>query len=73
MVPDGSDHRMRRLAYRGPGALLVSVAHERRLRRGPLVALGLRPQLALRQISGAGRPARGEVVVLDRAGRIRVG
>lgn len=73
MVPDGSDHRMRRLAYRGPGALLVSVAHERRVRRGPLVALGLRPQLALRQAYGAARPASGEVVVLDRAGRIRVG
>jgi hypothetical protein len=72
MVPDGSDHRMRRLAYRGPGALLVVVAHERRLRRGPLARLGLRPHLALRELHGVERPARGEVVVLDRNARLRV-
>jgi hypothetical protein len=72
MVPDGSDPRMRRLAYRGPGALLVAVAHERRLRRGPLAVLGLRPHLALRELHGAERPARGEVVVLDRKARLRV-
>jgi hypothetical protein len=72
MVPDGSDHRMRRLVYRGPGALLVAVAHERRLRRGPLAALGLRPQLVLRELDGVERPARGEVVVLDRTARLSV-
>ncbi len=72
MVPDGSDHRMRRLAYRGPGALLVAVAHERRLRRGPLATLGLRPQLVLRELHGVERPARGEVVVLDRTARLSV-
>jgi hypothetical protein len=72
MVPDGSDHRMRRLAYRGPGALLVAVAHERRLRRGPLAMLGLRPQLALRELHGVERPAHGEVLVLDRNARLSV-
>jgi hypothetical protein len=73
MVPDGSEERMRRLRYRGPGALLVAVAHERRLQRGPLVSLGLRPQLALRELHGVARPARGEVIVLDRGARLRVG
>ncbi len=72
MVPDGSDHRMRRLVYRGPGALLIAVAHERRLRRGPLATLGLRPQLALRELDGMERPAHGEVVVLDRKARLSV-
>jgi hypothetical protein len=72
MVPDGSEHRMRRLTYRGPGALLVAVAHERRLRGGPLAMLGLRPQLALQELHGVERPARGEVVVLDRNARLRV-
>src|ERR1700733_3901966 len=72
MGPDGPDHRMRRLAYRGPGALLVVVAHERRLRRGPLARLGLRPHLALRELHGVERPARGEVVVLERNARLRV-
>jgi len=72
MVPDGSEHRMRCLAYRGPGALLVAVAHERRLRGGPLAKLGLRPHLALRELHGVERPARGEVVVLDRNARLRV-
>ncbi|HWG09036.1 MAG TPA: hypothetical protein VN672_08515 [Solirubrobacteraceae bacterium] len=72
MVPDGSDSRMRSLSYRGPGALFVAVAHERRLRRGPLVALRLRSELALRELDVA-RPARGEIVVLDRGARLRVG
>ncbi|MFI4991488.1 MAG: hypothetical protein ACHQHO_11325 [Solirubrobacterales bacterium] len=73
MIPDGSDHRMRRLLYRGPGALLVAVAHERRLRRGPLVSLGLRPELTLRELRGVERPTRGEVVVLDRIAKLSVG
>jgi hypothetical protein len=29
MLPDGSDARLRRLRYRGPGAVLVAVDHER--------------------------------------------
>ncbi len=72
MIPDGSDARLRRLRYRGPGAVLVKVAHERRVRRGPLVALGLRPRLALRGLPAAARPERGEVIVLGPAGRMAV-
>jgi hypothetical protein len=73
VIPDGSDCAMRRLDYRGPGAVLVSVAHERRVRTGPLVALGLRPRLSLRQLDGVARPRRGEVIVLERPGRLRAG
>ena len=29
LLPDGSDGRMRRLRYTGPGAVLVTIAHER--------------------------------------------
>jgi hypothetical protein len=72
MIPDGSDARVRRLRYRGPGAVLVTVAHERHVGRGPLVALGLRPQLALRSLPAAERPSRGEVIVLSRRGRLTV-
>lgn len=72
LVPDGSDARVRRLRYRGPGALLVSVAHERRVRRDPLVALGLRSHMLLRELPGVARPCRGEVILLDRAARISV-
>jgi hypothetical protein len=53
LLPDGSDSRMRRLRYTGPGAVLVSVEHQRRSRaeeRGP---------------SGFGRPGRRSVVTLN--------
>ena len=36
MLPDGSDGRMRRLRYTGPGAVLVTAAHERVEGRGLL-------------------------------------
>jgi hypothetical protein len=73
MIPDGSEHRMRRLSYRGPGALLIAVAHERRVRRGPLASLGVRPQLVLRERRGVPRPGSGEVVVLERTTLLSVG
>jgi hypothetical protein len=71
MLPDGSE-RGRRLRYTGPGALLVAVAHERRAARGPLVWLGLRPHLRVSPILRAPTLAQAEVVVLDRAIRLRV-
>lgn len=71
MLPDGSE-RGRRLRYTGPGALLVGVAHERRAARGPLVWLGLRPHLRVSPMPDAPPPAQAEVVVLERAIRLRV-
>ncbi|HUA73807.1 MAG TPA: hypothetical protein VL988_03535 [Solirubrobacteraceae bacterium] len=73
MLPDGSDRDVRRLDYRGPGALLVGVAHECRVRRGPLIALGLRPRLSLQAREGDGRSSRREVIVIESAARLRVG
>jgi hypothetical protein len=45
MLPDGSEGRLRRLRYTGPGAVLVTVAHEHVDGRSwrPRVALTLRP------------------------------
>ncbi len=38
LIPDGSDARLRRLRYRGPGAVLVCCAHDRAEWSRPLLA-----------------------------------
>jgi hypothetical protein len=72
MLPDGSDAGMRRLRYTGPGALLVTAAHEREVSTGALARLGLRPHVTVRQKPGASQPPRGEVILLRRAARLSV-
>lgn len=72
MLPDGSDARMRRLRYTGPGALLVTAAHERDVRTGALARLGLRPHVIVQEKPGASRPPQGEVILLRRATRLSV-
>jgi hypothetical protein len=77
MLPDGSDSRMRRLSYTGPGAVLVSVEHERRgraLERGPrgIARRGLRPVLSLRAPAGARALAEGQVISLASRARLLV-
>jgi hypothetical protein len=72
MLPDGSDARMRRLRFTGPGALLVRAAHEREVSTGALARLGLRPHVTVRQKSGESDPPRGEVILLRRAVRLKV-
>ena len=78
LLPDGSDGRMRRLRYRGPGAVLVAVEHRREGsptagRTAWLGRLSRRPQVTLREppAVGAGggvvRPA-GAWAVEDRGG-----
>ena len=54
LLPDGSDARLRRLRYTGPGAVLVSVAHERVESSGPS-----RPSLGRRSRLAAARAADG--------------
>jgi hypothetical protein len=72
MLPDGSEGRMRRLRYTGPGAVLVAVAHHRQLRGGALELLGRRPCMVVRQRLGARPPRRGQVIVLERAAQLHV-
>jgi hypothetical protein len=65
MLPDGSDHRVRRLRYRGPGAAVVTVAHERiEGRRGRLARLLRRTDLTVRQLEPACALGRAKVVEL---------
>ncbi|HTD08358.1 MAG TPA: hypothetical protein VK680_05665 [Solirubrobacteraceae bacterium] len=77
LLPDGSDHHMRGLRYTGPGAVLVSVEHERHGRARELgssgiARAGLRPVLSLRQKPGAQVLAQGQVISLGVGARLRV-
>jgi hypothetical protein len=71
MLADGGD-APRRLRYSGPGALLVSVAHECEGRTGPLVRLGVRSDLCVRIKPGAEPLTAATAVVLERAARLSV-
>ncbi|HEY2141170.1 MAG TPA: hypothetical protein VGG98_03810 [Solirubrobacteraceae bacterium] len=74
VLPDGSDARMRRLRYTGPGAVLVTVAHERvELGRRSARRIGRGPALAVRELPEALAPAPGEVIALARGSRLLVG
>ncbi len=79
MLPDGSDARLRRLRYTGPGAVLVRVAHARSGRRpgllgrlGSAPSLRGRPHVTLRELPGHQRPAGGQVIALERGARLEV-
>lgn len=77
VLPDGSDARLRRLRYAGPGAVLVCVEHERRGRavehgsRG-MARPGLRAELRIRQHEGARHLERGQVISLGPGIRLLV-
>jgi hypothetical protein len=71
-MPDGSDAHMRKLDYRGPGAVLVTVAHERcETGDGVLWRLAGRPQLLLRELPGH-RLARPRLLEMAPGTRLRV-
>jgi hypothetical protein len=77
LLPDGSDSRMRGLRYTGPGAVLVSIEHQRQGRArelGPsgIARAGLRPVLSLREKPDARVLARGQVISLTSRARLRV-
>lgn len=73
LLADGSDARLRRLRYTGPGAVLVGAAHTRAgRRREPLRALTRRPDVRLAVLAGKPRPARGQVIELAKGARLEV-
>jgi hypothetical protein len=72
LIPDGSEARMRRMSYRGPGAVLVAVAHRRcELPDGALRRLGRRPQLVLSELRGR-ELSRAQLIELSPRARLRV-
>ncbi len=73
LLPDGSDARLRRLRYRGPGAVLVAVAHERSVYGGGAFArMGSAPRLGLRELPGRGALKSGQVIALAPGTRLDV-
>ena len=77
LLPDGSDAHLRRLSYRGPGAVLVAVEHERAgalTERDGIGVTRRRPRAVL-VIRGHGnaRPLeRGQVIALGPGARLKV-
>jgi hypothetical protein len=77
LLPDGSDSRMRGMRYTGPGAVLVSVEHERdgrahQLGSSGIARTGLRPVLSLRQTSHPRALPQAQVISLGCGARLRV-
>ena len=77
MIPDGSDARMRRLRYTGPGAVLVGVEHARAgaaSERGTLGygRAGRRPAVILRELPGGRTLRQGIVIALPAGARLLV-
>jgi hypothetical protein len=77
LLPDGSDSRMRGLRYTGPGAVLVSVEHERdgrahELGSSGIARAGLRPVVSLREKPDARALPQGQVISLGSGARMRV-
>jgi hypothetical protein len=77
LLPDGSDGRMRRLRYTGPGAVLVAVPHERadritERRLSSWTRLRRRPALTVRELAAGGAQSSGEVIALAPGARLLV-
>lgn len=72
-IPDGSDACLRRLRYTGPGAVLVTVAHQRaEWRVGGIGRLIGRPDMTIDDLPGRRSPAKGQVIALRRGARLGV-
>lgn len=75
-LPDGSDGRLRRLRYTGPGAVLVAVEHERAQgaggRRPTALRAARRPALTLSEPSRGFGCKGGQVIALASGARLLV-
>jgi hypothetical protein len=69
MLPDGSEKNMRRLRYTGPGAVLITAAHECIESSGPLGT----PRLRLRELPEQSALTEGQVIALARDIQLRIG
>jgi hypothetical protein len=77
LLPDGSDSRMRRMRYTGPGAVLVAVEHERAGRAILRRWFGLGPArrrraLTLRELPGGRALSPRQVIALAPGARLLV-
>jgi hypothetical protein len=73
VLADGSDSRLRRMRFIGPGAVLVSTPHVRgSWRPGFVRGLTRRPDMRLTAMGGRPRPAKGQVIVLAEGARLEV-
>jgi hypothetical protein len=73
MLPDGSDHHLRRLRFAGPGAIHVVARHRcESQRRGMREWRRPRTRLVLLSSEAAGEGVSGRVIVLDRGACLRV-
>jgi len=68
-LPDGSDARVRKLRYTGPGAVVVAVPHRRRLARA---GVRRRSELAVEGATANAGAPRPQVIQLERSARMRV-
>ena len=72
-LPDGSDARLRRLRYTGPGAVLVTVAHRRiEWRVGGIGRLIGGADMTIGELPGRRSPSKGQVIALRRGARLGV-
>lgn len=72
LLADGSDARLRRLRYTGPGAVLVSAAHVRSTGSSLLGRLVRAPNVTLAPLPGKRAPERGQVIALRAHARLNV-
>jgi hypothetical protein len=72
MIPDGSDPRIRRFRYTGPGVARLGVAHERHA-RGALARVTSRDHLIVRAGTRPAARTSGDVIVLGKRARLRTG